>query len=529
MEILFYLGLFLYLFIVGSCVGHVDYDFFARLIVGKTYFQTGEILKYDFLSYTPTHPWYDHEWGASVLFYFMHNVFGDVGLFIFKALSLFITFFILVQIIKLRRKTLSPDKKYPIFNFLFFFVMLQPVFNLVYSLRCHHFTFMFFAIWLYTLEKARLEKNYRILWVLPLLMIVWSNIHGGCFMAFGITGLYIIGEFLEKRPVMPYIYTFVAAFLLMFINPYGIDYVTFLIKATTMHRTSIVEWQPLFGEFYFAKFIKFKLILLCIIGLSAYKFIKAYSSAKTEGFKNKIFEIWKNTDKTKFLLILVMFILCFKSIRFISYFIFVLTPFCYDDFYSTFEKYQLKPSINKLKEIIIYSVIFIIFLLNITVRNINYENFHNIFPLSEIEFLIENNVRGNLLVPFECGSYAAYKLYPNNFIYIDGRYEEVYNPDLNDVSLKKIALCLKGWKKELEKYHNDIIITYKDYALYDALKISQEQGISDYYLLMESRKFALFIKKNLYEKIKKPLIIPTDEREFYNRTIWNTNINWMKK
>ena len=132
-------------------------------------------------------------------------------------------------------------------------------------------------------------------------------------------------------------------------------------------------------------------------------------------------------------------------------------------------------------------------------------------------------------MPFECGSYAAYKLYPNNFIYIDGRYEEVYNPDLNDVSLKKIALCLKGWKKELEKYHNDIIITYKDYALYDALKISQEQGISDYYLLMESRKFALFIKKDLYEKIKKPLIIPTDEREFYNRTIWNTNINWMKK
>lgn len=529
MEILFYLGLFLYLFVVGSLMGHVDYDFFARLIVGKTYFQTGEILKYDFLSYTPTHPWYDHEWGASVLFYFLHNNFGDIGLFIFKAISLFITFFILIQIIKLRRKALEPDKKFPIFNFLFFFVMLQPVFNLIFSLRCHHFTFMFFALWLYCLEKARLEKNYGILWVLPLLMIVWSNIHGGCFMAFGITGLYIIGEFLRKKPVLPYIYTFIASFLLMFINPYGVDYVTFLIKATTMHRTSIVEWQPLFGQYYLFKFIKFKLILICIIALSLYKFIKAYTKTTGENFVKRTFEVWNNIDKTKFLLVLVMFVLCFKSVRFITYFIFVLIPFCYDDFYSTFEKFRLKDSYNRIKELIIYAIIFVTFVLNISVRKINYSNFHNIFPLTEIEFLIENKVKGNLLVPFECGSYAAYKLFPDNYIYIDGRYEEVYNPDLNDVHLKKILLCEEGWKKELNKYHNDIMIIYKEYPIYDALKINQERGASDYYLLMESRKFALFMKKDVYEKIKKPVIIPTDERDFYDKTIWNTNINWMKK
>lgn len=63
------------MFVVGSCTDYVDYDFFARLIVGKTYFQTGDILKYDFLSYSKTHPWYDHEWGASLIFYFVTRPF----------------------------------------------------------------------------------------------------------------------------------------------------------------------------------------------------------------------------------------------------------------------------------------------------------------------------------------------------------------------------------------------------------------------------------------------------------------------
>ena len=81
---------------------------------------------------------------------------------------------------------------------------------------------MFFAICLYVLEKARLEKNYRVLWVLPLLMIVWSNIHGGCFMGLGIKGLYIIGEFLGKEPFLPFIYLFIVSFLVMFIKQYGV-------------------------------------------------------------------------------------------------------------------------------------------------------------------------------------------------------------------------------------------------------------------------------------------------------------------
>ena len=84
MLYLFYATLFLFIFGLGLYFNDLDNDFFARLIVGKTYFQTGDILDWDFLSYTPTHRFIDHEWGSSLIFYFIQSNFGDIGLLTFK-------------------------------------------------------------------------------------------------------------------------------------------------------------------------------------------------------------------------------------------------------------------------------------------------------------------------------------------------------------------------------------------------------------------------------------------------------------
>lgn len=523
MEVIFFITLILYVFVVGSCTNFVDYDFFARLIVGKTFFQTGEILKYDFLSYSKTHPWYDHEWGASLVFYFIQDNFGDIGLQVFKAFCIALTFLFLILIIKLRRKVLYKNQEFPIFNFFFFFLMLQPVSKLIYSLRCHHFTFMFFAIWLYILEKARLEKNYKILWTLPLFMVVWSNVHGGCFMGLGITGIYIVGEFLAKEKYLPFVYTLLSSFLSMFINPYGKEYVIFLLKATTMQRPNIVEWQAPFSKYFIFKFIKYKVILLGFLGLLAYRFKKTLNSIDEINFVNKVKKIWNNIDKTKFMLIFVTCLLTLKSMRFITYFIFVLIPFCYDDFYFIFSK-RMKPKWNYIKEMLIFWGMLVIFLLNVVGGDIKYNNKHDIFPLSEIEYLVENNVKGNVFVPFEIGSYAAYKLYPNNFILQDGRYEEVYNLELNDDYVKTIVLGAMGWKNKLKEIHHDSIIVYKNTPIYELLK----DEVPDYYLIMESDTFALFIRKEVYKKIKKPIMVPPDKSEFYQKVLWRNNINWLK-
>ena len=70
-----YLLIALFALLLSCLSKDYDYDLYARLIVGEHFFSTGWISYKDFLSYTPTHTWYDHEWGASLIFYAFFKLF----------------------------------------------------------------------------------------------------------------------------------------------------------------------------------------------------------------------------------------------------------------------------------------------------------------------------------------------------------------------------------------------------------------------------------------------------------------------
>jgi hypothetical protein len=48
------------------------------------------------------------------------------------------------------------------------------------------------------------------------------------------------------------------------------------------------------------------------------------------------------------------------------------------------------------------------------------------FPVGAVEWLRDNQMSGRLLVDFNLGSYALWRLYPQFTISVDGRYEEAY-------------------------------------------------------------------------------------------------------
>lgn len=58
--------------------------------------------------------------------------------------------------------------------------------------RPHVFTFVFFALWLRTLEQVRTAAT-RAWWPLPLMMLVWVNMHGGFVFGFAALVAYIVG------------------------------------------------------------------------------------------------------------------------------------------------------------------------------------------------------------------------------------------------------------------------------------------------------------------------------------------------
>ena len=96
-----------------------------------------------------------------------------------------------------------------------------------WQVRPHIFTFLFVAIWTFILEQVVDKKKIGI-WVLPLIMLIWANVHGGFFLGFVILGAYFAGwaweywQGLASKETGIYLVTAgFWSFVVSFINPAG--------------------------------------------------------------------------------------------------------------------------------------------------------------------------------------------------------------------------------------------------------------------------------------------------------------------
>ena len=134
------------------------------------------------------------------------------------------------------------------------------------------FTYLFFIVWIYGLERVRqrafdpaptnrttppypggrrgellrrvLEEG-KILWVFPCTMLLWVNMHGGFLAGIGLVLLYIVGELLNRKTPLPYLWIILSILPITLINPYGLALWRFVIEAALMPRPLIPEWHPI--------------------------------------------------------------------------------------------------------------------------------------------------------------------------------------------------------------------------------------------------------------------------------------------
>ena len=247
-----YFVLFMLSLLLACTIKEYDYDLFARLIVGEHFFANGHLAFKDFMSYTPTHIWYDHEYGASLVFYLFFKALGHFGLVLNQAILYFMTTFFVIKTQDLHKNNYPPTLWFSAI-FLLMFAHLNPS-----IIRCHLFSFMFFALLIYILEKTRLY-NSKLIYTIPLLVIIWNNTHGGVVAGLGIIFIYMIGEMLQRKPWKKYLITLLVSAPLLAINPWGVGYLNFLLSANTKTRTYVTEWWHVFAirhvQYYYPAFI----------------------------------------------------------------------------------------------------------------------------------------------------------------------------------------------------------------------------------------------------------------------------------
>ncbi len=436
-----YILLALFSLLLACLSDNYDYDLYARLIVGEHFFKTGWITYQDFLSYTPTHLWYDHEWGASVVFYAFLKLFGNFGLILVQAIAIFFTTFFVIKTQQLQKHSYPTSLAF-IAGFMILFSHQNPS-----IVRCHMFSFSLFSMLLYFLEKTRL-KNSNILWLMPPIIIIWNNLHGGVVSGMGMIFIYMVAAIISRKPWRKYFGVLAISTPLLVINPYGADYLNFLFSANTKNREYITEWWGVFVQRHVMYYYPLFCTLVFTILLTLVRFL------------NK-----KKIDITKTLALLTTATLGFIHVKLLSLAIIVVAALFYNEIIRLVHKNGIK-FLNKTAYVLIaLAVCYIPF------SKPNVARTHaGKYPIAEVEFIKQNKIEGNLITAFGLGSYTSYKLYPQNLIYMDGRYEEVYYDREFDnlISYEKAEPII--WETVITNYPTQILMPEKVMPIYEFLR-----------------------------------------------------------
>jgi hypothetical protein len=220
-----------------------DPDLWGYLAFGRLFWQTGVFPYHDVFSYVDTLGlWVYHEWLTGVVFYPLYQGLGGAGLQLLKY-GLGLATVAMVYLTARERGATFVSAA-----LVLWLIQLFPVIGFS-PVRAQVFTYAFFATTVYLLERARLRQQWRGLWLLAPLELLWCNLHGGFVSGLGVMGLYGLGEGLGRRRFWPYLRVMLAAGLLTLANPYGWEYWRYLWTALALPRPEITEWASLWGAY----------------------------------------------------------------------------------------------------------------------------------------------------------------------------------------------------------------------------------------------------------------------------------------
>ncbi|MEF3273314.1 MAG: hypothetical protein K6356_02785 [Chloroflexus sp.] len=219
---------------------HTDPDLWGHLRYGLDAIEAGTLIRTDPYSYlNEGYPWINHEWLMEVLMGVAWLAGGEAGLIILRVLVYSLT----LTLIFWRLVTATKMSFVPAIVIWLGVVMTTIGFNV--QVRPQIFTFLLFTCTLIIIDEAE-QGNYHWLWLMPLIVAVWVNLHGGVLAGCGILGIWTVAHLAmnprQWRQIVPPVALSALATLA---NPYGWDLLRFLLETATGDRPEIADWQPL--------------------------------------------------------------------------------------------------------------------------------------------------------------------------------------------------------------------------------------------------------------------------------------------
>ncbi|MEO5804477.1 MAG: hypothetical protein ABIR24_13205, partial [Verrucomicrobiota bacterium] len=418
-----------------------DGDLWAKLILGSSILDNGVLLQKDIFAFTPTLPVYiDHEWGSGLIFFTFLKFFGPSSLMLLKMLLA------VVALAVAARVALRQGCSQIVVLLLLLPAALGLLPGYVVVIRSHAFTYLFFALTLLCLEEIQRGKKWPI-FAQIFIIIIWTNVHGGFVAGLGTVGVYTVVSIIRRQHVRTMICLSLACAAATLLNPYGIHFWETILPAVLHKRPNVPEWGPM-PFFGLDAFIGFR--VLAIIALLS--FAAGWHKRGSEFFPGLI------------MLSITVFI-AIRSRRHAPFFALACLAFlgnyveCAWQRFGKLTSKRMIPIRPAAAVLILYAIVAIF----VTIRFLPHASLQvlapiRFYPVREADILAQSGVTGNLVLPFDWGSYAAWRLYPKIKISIDGRYEAVYPESTFQSNVAFFFKTGADWDKLLRDYRVDFII-----------------------------------------------------------------------
>jgi len=484
-------------------------DLWWHLATGKMILETHSVPKVDPFSYTfANRPWTNHEWLSEVIFYSCYKYFGENSLAYLKIGVLFAGYTILF--LGLWRRVRIPLLAYAVG--LCVLISSEPFLDV----RPHIFTLFLTSVLLVLLTSM----NRRALFVLPILMLLWVNLHGGAIFGFMVMGSFLLGHmaalFLSKNTAVnvtlrSYTKTLLGMAVLSaavsLINPSTYHVLTYPFEYVghSIFR-NLDEWRPPYAPG--------GLQVPGIFWVYAAFFLYSLGSSIRKG------------DYPLSLTSAMTFFMAMTSKRFVPLFmitssyvaligLFALSQWLWGkgktrDNGRLFKKNRYRDAL--------YLASGILFLCALGYKTshlpFGHDTFRRMiakdfFPQDTVEFINMNHLQCRILNEDAMGGYLIWTLYPKLKVFIDQRADTLYDEKIyKDHSA--IRFGDRPWEEIFKKYEFDTALWLRDHEMYE--KLSRDPG---WKVLYSSAFYTLFIKldrrgNHLFEEMRQGHLVFPD-------------------
>jgi hypothetical protein len=422
-----------------------DGDTGYHIRAGEYILRTRSIPKFDIFSYhVPPLPWTAHEWLSEVIMAAVHQCCGLTGVVAFFSLLLATTTWLLFRV-------LVADGRG---------IVLAAALNILVFASCqihwlarpHVFSFLLTIVFQHLLDSFGRGNKDR-LYLLPPLMLLWVNLHGGFLGGFLLLAAYLVGggvqlaaaepgeKALRLKRVKRLALIALACLSVSLINPRGYQILSFPFKLVA--DRFMMDHVAEFLSPNFHNWLPFKYLLLLLIAVFAVS--------------------RKRLEATDFILFLGFTNMSLYSVRYIPLFSLIMAPVlgrhacelggeCSGSLWQWIRrKGENIARVDATLKGHLWPVAAAVVVMAATWSGqVSHRFDERIKCVAATEFLLREKIPGNMFNNDEFGDYLIYRGYRDYKVFMDGRLDMYGSGKMKQY--KKVISFEPGWEEVLEQY-----------------------------------------------------------------------------